>query len=345
MITPHRQHGVAVITALLIVALAATISAGIATSLQLEVRRTGNLISTDQAIQYIKTAEKLAMNVLAEDGKNNNIDHLEEGWAMDIPPFPVDGGQIIGKISDLQARMNINNIVTGTPALTSYTQQPNSTPQSTGNTTPPVNNPGTNSTSPSANSLFIKRMKELLEQPEISINSQATDAMQDWIDTDTNTQPYGAEDGYYLYLEHPYRAANQSFKSISTLRLVRGFEDAKKFEALLPFISAIDGTTDININTAPAEVLLSLDASITKAQANTIISAREATPFETVNDMIKAANLNASLASTGGLSVNSNFFLLTSNIEIGNARRTVYSIIYRDPSNKTSVISRMQNSL
>ena len=44
---PCRQQGVAVITALLIVALAAIISAGIATDLQLEVRRTANLVNTD----------------------------------------------------------------------------------------------------------------------------------------------------------------------------------------------------------------------------------------------------------------------------------------------------------
>ena len=44
-----RQRGVAIITALLIVAIATTISISISTRLQLDVRRTGNLIAGDQA--------------------------------------------------------------------------------------------------------------------------------------------------------------------------------------------------------------------------------------------------------------------------------------------------------
>ena len=46
-----RQRGVAIITALLIVAIATTVSVTISTRLQLDVRRTGNIIAGDQASQ------------------------------------------------------------------------------------------------------------------------------------------------------------------------------------------------------------------------------------------------------------------------------------------------------
>ena len=48
-----RQRGVAIITALLIVAIATTISISISTRLQLDVRRTGNVIAGDQAYLYL----------------------------------------------------------------------------------------------------------------------------------------------------------------------------------------------------------------------------------------------------------------------------------------------------
>ena len=54
-----RQQGVAIITALLIVTIAATVSITISTRLQLDVRRTSNLIALDQADFYLLEASKL----------------------------------------------------------------------------------------------------------------------------------------------------------------------------------------------------------------------------------------------------------------------------------------------
>ena len=84
----HRQQGVALITALLIVALATVVSVRISTHLQLDVRRTGNIIATDQALQYNMEAEAWARRILKSDREDNKIDHLDEDWAIEIPPLP-----------------------------------------------------------------------------------------------------------------------------------------------------------------------------------------------------------------------------------------------------------------
>ncbi len=319
----RQQRGVAIITALLIVALATTISASIATNLQLQVRRTANLLSSDQALLYVKPAEKLARNVLEDDIKNNNFDHLGEGWAQEIPPIDMDGVTITGKLSDLQACFNLNSLTQATPA---------------------ANDTNNNGATSSNNNVNIDRFKSLLSTQGIS--ASATDAVLDWIDPDVNTTiPDGAEDGYYMNLETPYRAANQPFQSVSTLRLVRGFEDANKFNAIRPYLCAFGKAANINVNTAPAEVLLSLAADMSQTDVEAILQTRETTPFEKLEDFLKFNDLSKKIKNKTGLSVDSEYFLLTTQLQAGSITKTVYSIINRTATGKTSVISRSQSVL
>ncbi len=319
----RQQRGVAIITALLIVALATTISASIATNLQLQVRRTANLLSSDQALLYVKPAEKLARNVLEDDIKNNNFDHLGEGWAQTIPPIDMDGVTITGRLSDLQACFNLNSLTQAAPA---------------------ANDTSDNDTASSSSNVNIDRFKSLVSAQ--GVNARATDAVLDWIDPDVNTTiPDGAEDGYYMNLDKPYRAANQPFQSVSTLRLVRGFEDPKKFNAVRPYLCAFGKPANINVNTAPAEVLLSLATNMSQTDVETILQTRETTPFEKLDDFLKLDNLNQKIKNQTGLSVDSEYFLLTTHLQAGSVTKTVYSIINRTAAGKTSIISRSQSVL
>ena len=107
---PSSQKGVALITALLIVALATVISVELSTRLQLDIRRTSNVIANDQATLYMMEAEYWSRRILKTDREDNDFDHLGEDWAMEIPPLPVEGGSIQGKLSDLQACFNLNSL-------------------------------------------------------------------------------------------------------------------------------------------------------------------------------------------------------------------------------------------
>jgi general secretion pathway protein K len=108
-----RQRGVALITALVVVAIAAGLAVAIAWQTTLDTRRTANLVQGDQAMEYALGAEAWAEEILARDGrKYQNVTALGQDWAQQLPPLPVDGGQIQGKIEDLQGRFNINNVTT-----------------------------------------------------------------------------------------------------------------------------------------------------------------------------------------------------------------------------------------
>ncbi len=108
-----RQGGIALITALVVVAIAAGLAVAIAWQTTLDTRRTENLVQGDQAMEYALGAEAWAEEILARDGrKYQNVTALGQDWAQQLPPLPVQGGQIQGKIEDLQGRFNINSVTT-----------------------------------------------------------------------------------------------------------------------------------------------------------------------------------------------------------------------------------------
>jgi len=307
-----RQRGVAIITALLIVTIATTVSITISTRLQLDVRRTANLIAQDQAQFYLLAAEEWSQRILRQDKKDSSNDSLDESWAIQLPPLPVDGGTIQGTITDLHACINVNALV----------------------------NNGT------IDATTKKRLSQLFTN--LGIKTDLTQAMTDWMDRDLETtNPNGAEDGYYLNLESPYRTANTALHSISELRLIRGFEDSKIYARVKPYLCAfiINGDIAINVNTASAEVLQSLSAKMTKSLADDIIERRTDEPFSDIKDFTKFAKLGTIIKDTTKLSTSSDYFLLRTQASIGKANKVMYSVIHRDASGKTKVISRTQRTL
>ena len=308
-----RQRGVAIITALLIVAIATTISISISTRLQLDVRRTGNVIAGDQAYLYTLAAESWSKRILIQDRKDSEIDHLGEDWAIELPPLPVEGGYIQGKLTDLQSCFNINSLLdAGTDT-----------------------NTGTNS------NVARTRLERLLTN--LKIDTAGAQAIIDWIDSDLQTTiPDGAEDVYYMNLDQPYRTANTPLQSISELRLIKGFEDPLVYATVLPHVCAFGVNTPININTATTEVLRSLADDLTDSDIEKIIEQRNDTAFNNINEFTSSSNLKEKIGSTEGLSVDTEYFMLQTESTIGQVRVLGYSIIHRNIDGNITVIARSQ---
>ena len=108
---PARERGVALITAVLVVAIAAVIATSMMSRQNFDTRRTANIIHRDQAIAYALGAEYWAAVELSRDAQENNFDHLGENWAYDLPPLPIDGGYLNGRLQDLQGRFNLNSVL------------------------------------------------------------------------------------------------------------------------------------------------------------------------------------------------------------------------------------------
>ncbi len=308
-----RQRGVAIITALLIVAIATTISISISTRLQLDVRRTGNVIAGDQAYLYTLAAESWSKRILKQDRKDSQIDHLGEDWAIELPPLPVEGGYIQGKLTDLQSCFNINSLL------------------DTGADTNTASNTKTART----------RLERLLTN--LKIDKANAQAIIDWIDSDLQTTiPDGAEDVYYMNLDQPYRTANTPLQSISELRLIKGFEDPLVYATVLPHVCAFGVNTPININTATTEVLRSLADDLTDSDIEKIIEQRNDKAFNNISEFTSSSNLKEKIGSTEGLSVDTEYFMLQTESTIGQVRVLTYSIIHRSIDGNTTVIARSQ---
>ena len=320
-----RQQGVALITVLLVVALVTAAAADMTGRHQLDLRRTGNRLSLAQAHQIALGGEAWAIAALARDrrgrardwkktyireqqGENTKVDSRDEDWAQPLPPIPIEGGQVAGRITDAQARFNVNALVTGGRV----------------------------------NALALARFERLLARAGVDV--EVATAVIDWIDADDETTgPGGAEDDYYSVLEQPYRTANQPLAKASELRLVRGI-DAAAWRALAPHVTALPTATAINVNTAGSLVLQAVVPTLDESGAEQLVTSAGEQPFTTVAEfldhpLVAEAGGEAAIQPEG-LAVESHYFRVRADVRMGSLEYTLYSWLERNDNGASRVLHR-----
>jgi len=316
---PHPQKGIALLTALLVVALATIIAVNITERQQYDIRRMENILFNQQAYYYTLGGEAWAISVLAADGKRSshkNTDNLFEDWAQPLPPTPIEGGMIAGKIDDLQGRFNLNNLYIkdrkDAPALKYLNEQKK----------------------------VFERLLNILK-----IDLPISQAVIDWIDADADASfPDGAEDQDYLALTPAYRTANQRMSNISELLLVKGVS-YEIFNKLKPFICALPVNTTININTAPAEVIAALSSQLDLGMANNIIKDRTSV-FSSIKDFLDTTKGYVrdksayELEITPLIGVSSQYFQVQATVQIDKINKNLISILQRNSKGEVIVLTR-----
>ena len=299
----RTQRGIALLTAVMIVAIAAAVAVKIAFAHQLWFRQMENVGDRGATDLLRRGALHWASVALLEDAAQNSVDHLGETWAQPLPPLPVDGGAISVSVEDAQGRFNLNNLVKANP--------------------------------PSRDDVQYAIFQRLLI--ELKLDPLLANALVDWIDADSSPSPGGggAEDVDYLNLKTPYRAANQPLASVEELRLVRGF-DAKTVQTLLPFVTVLPPgtTTAVNVNTASPELIAAV-ADRDLAWAQRVVDNRQDRPMQNPGDFTKllqpppGARGQAAFPS-GLVDVKTSFFLIRLDTSIGRHQRTTVALIQRD---------------
>jgi len=305
MTVPGRtQRGVALVTAIMIVAIVAAVAMKIQFAHTLWFRQMENVGDRGATDLLRRGALHWASVALLEDAAQNSIDHLGEPWAQGLPVLPVDGGAIKVSIEDAQGRFNLNNLV--------QNNQPN----------------------PGQVAVFQRLLVALKLDPLLA------NALIDWIDPDSNvTSPGGAEDVDYLTLKTPYRAANQPLASVDELRLVKGF-DAKTVMTLLPFVTVLPpGTaTAINVNTASPELLAAL-AGKDLAWAERLAENRKEVSIKNAGEFTTALQLppGAQPLASGLVDVKTDYFLITLETSIGRHQRRTLALMQRPAGAKATI--------
>jgi len=303
-----KEQGVALITVMLILALATILAVSMSSRQQLNIHRSSNIFNFEQAYQYVLGAESWAQQILKRDDKANDNDSFQDDWALPLPELPIEGGSMSGQIEDLQARFNLNNLVL------------NGKPQK----------------------LEVDRFKRLLRILEL--NEDISAVIIDWIDENENVTFSGAEDNDYLNLASPYRAANGAMQDVSELLLLKGF-DFDSYEKLRQFVCVLESGSNINVNTASAEVLSSLTAGLTLEDAKSLLSERDKKAYEKIEDFIQSPLLKKIEVKKDGLSVDSHYFLLSSNAKIGKINVDYNSVLYRENDESVMILKRNRGVL
>ncbi|QKE63712.1 type II secretion system minor pseudopilin GspK [Aquipseudomonas campi] len=297
-----RQRGVALITVLLVVALVSVVCTGLVLRQQLAIRSTGNQLLVRQAQYYAEGGELLAKAILQRDLREGDprqpLDHLGEPWANPKLSFPLDeGGELRLRIVDLSGRFNLNSLANGS-------------------------------------AIALERLRLLLQQLQIPV--EYAERLQDWLDQDQeNLGGNGAEDAQYLLLQPPYRTGPGLIREVSELRLLLGMKEAE-YRRLLPFVCALPVEARLNVNTASAQVLASLNANASASALDGVVAMQQRGGYRDLAGFAQQLGMQ----DTAGLDIGSQYFQVISEASLGERRQVLVSYLQRGNDGRVRVLAR-----
>ncbi len=256
------NRGMALLIVLVVVAMLTALLSDLAFSTLVDMRLTETFRDSTRAYYLAKGGVNAGRMILQAD--TNSYDALSELWSRGVVNYPVaDGASITIQIEDQDGKLAINGMVSG-------------------------NNPQV---------VMIDRFYRFLVAMDLADRgdpAELTAALIDWLDeggdpyteihTDGQNIPVaGAEDIYYQGLKEPYHCKNGPLETLQELSLVKGF--TPEIVKLISPQLTVNNSVKVNINTASAEVLMSLDLLIDRDVAQAIIDYRETEPIKTVTQL------------------------------------------------------------
>jgi general secretion pathway protein K len=306
----RHQRGVALMTAILLVALATILAATIGYENAMTARRGTATFAFDQTVQVAMAAEAIGAYALQQSRKlNSSTTYPGQPWSTPFGPVDlIPGVTLEAWLEDAQGRFNLNNLVNGD-----------------------------GSTNPDGVQVFENLLTAL------GLETKWAPMLADWIDADTvPNNPDGAEDSVYLSQMPPYRAANMFITTASEILALPGF-GRDRYLKLAPFITALPQGTGVNLCSAPMEVLNALlppgTAEYTDPQS--LAKSRQDGCFPTVNDFNRAfSDATAKSKADNMVATQSNYFTLTSIVTIGSTQFALYSLLHQEGDLRVRPIQR-----
>ncbi len=304
MIKIKKQRGIALFITLLVVTIATLLATEIWFRNTLDIARTQNNRSAYQSNLYAKGMVLWAKDVLRMDFEENSaVDTNDEAWNQTIAGIQTQDATLSGKLTDLSAKFNLNNLlINGQVHAASY-------------------------------QYFLRILEKL--QMDVSL----ADKIIDWMDADNIPRPNGAEDAVYLSKNPAYRSASQALFDITELRLIDGV-DEKTYQRLKNFVTvtAVIGNrpSKLNVNTASTLLLLAIDDKIQKKDALLLYQDGHAA-YQTLQEFfqqpaIQFYNLNAENQLDELFDVKSQWFQAQVMVQMEQFIDTKYALLFRGNS-------------
>jgi len=296
------ERGAALLAVLLLVALIATLAAIAMDKLALATRLAGNARATDQARGYALGAEGLATLIVDRlSNRQRGEASLPAGWPGEARSIPVEGGIIRARLGDGGSCFNINSLVAGNE-LTGFR----------------------------ADAASMERLATLLRIIGVRTARIApiVSAITDWIDSDDQPLPQGAEDSSYQRAPVPYRTANTLMADVTELRAVVGVTP-QTFGALRPWVCAhpVSTTDPLNVNILPPDraplLAMLFGGRMSVSQAAALLRSRPAGGWSSVEQFraIPAVSAAAGAAGLGqDLGLRTRWFTLDLDVSVDGAQ-------------------------
>lgn len=315
-----RQRGIALLTAIILVAVAAIVATAIAWQSQLAARRGIAVFTVAQSMAIAEGAEAMAAYALRDNRQRNpQIVAPSQAWAKPYGPVEMEAGAVLeASLEDQAGKFNLNSLV--------------------------MANPGGGAQGPGA--VVLVQNKDAYNQfvallTDLNINTDYAARVVDWIDSDDQaTFPGGAEDTFYLTQQPPYRTPNLPITSVSEL-LAMGM-DRSSYDRLAPLVTALPMDTKLNICTAPGEVLDVFSGQRSYAlDANELNGQRQQfNCYPDKDTFLSGISTTQKPYVQNHIGTTSQYFRLRTWITIGTTRFTLYSLIYQDTSGQIRPVLR-----
>lgn len=294
------QQGAVIVLALFFMALIAAMAYFMMARLERDTRRTSLLLRTTQAELYAAGSVDWAIEQLQENLAKRKADVRVDNLPIRSPRDEIKGYTITSKITDMQSRMNLNDLNT-----------------------------------PEAQADF----KRLMQMADPSLDEQAANkilaALSDWLRPGQQQNEYSQ---YYLHLSPPYRAAHHEMASVSELQLVKGMTP-DLYARLQPYIIALPAGTKVNVLTVPAVVMAALSEGMSLDTAASIEKIREAVKPATlkaflVMDIVKNHKMNENKFTDV-----SEYFLLETSVVIEKQQLLIYTLLQRKGAESKNTVN------
>jgi general secretion pathway protein K len=345
MVSSKRQRGVAVVTALLLTTLAVSIVASLFWQQQVQVRAIENQRLQLQKQWILRGALDWARLILREDARYSTTDSLDEPWAVPLSETRLDqyvengradseasDAALSGQIVDAQSLFNLNNMVANgnidqdevlafgrllsllriDPQLAQAAAEmiAAATPRSAATTAQAPPGAGTTGTTATTGTTT---------NPSTTPTTGAT-----VVDVGGSRQ--------------------MPFSQVEDLLAVPGFTP-EMLEKLRNLVIFLPGTTNLNINTAPAEVLAAKLEKISPSDANVIVAARKTAAFRSTADLALRLPGIPTIGSTKRIGVASDYFLVNGRVRLSRASLQIQALIHRAGSTSptTSLVWTREN--
>ena len=318
-VRPARQRGVAVITALLLTALAITVVASLFWQQQVQVRSMENQRLRLQTQWAMRGMVDFARFWLRQD--NPSLTALDGVWATPIEEARLDDyvdrekvdtekfdATVSGRALDAQARFNITNLATATGI---------------------VSRP------------YVQAYQRLLSN--LQLDSSLAQATADAVLRARPKPRSAGNDGKTPAAPAATGGGSEpvALTQIEDLLAVPGYTP-QIIEKLHDFIIVLPELTPVNVNTAPAEVLAAVTMlSLSEASALTLSNPRK----KFVDKLNFQNNINAALIEGIELDVKSRYFLTVIRVRLDRAALDAVALVNRktDPQRTTSLVWLREN--